>query len=168
MGRMISVIVVMGVSGCGKTSVGSRLADHLGWQFIESDDFHSAEDIRKMSNGIPLNDEDRWPWLKRLNKALKETIAGGQCVVLACSALKDSYRKMLFTGIENGVVVYLKGSYALIHERMQQRAHFMGEDMLASQFDALEEPGNAFVADIRLPAENIVMDIMREFGLSQR
>ena len=157
---MISVITMMGVSGCGKTTIGNLLADQLGWQFIESDDFHSEADIQKMSSGIPLTDADRWPWLERLNSLLREEINHGQQIVLSCSALKRSYRDVLYSGIEDGVYVYLKGSYDLIRERMQQREHFMKSDMLLSQFDALEEPQDAVVIDIRLSEDEIINQIM--------
>jgi carbohydrate kinase (thermoresistant glucokinase family) len=92
---MISVITVMGVSGCGKTTIASKLADRLGWQFIESDDYHSESDIQKMSSGIPLTNADRWPWLECLNTLLRDEINLGQHIVLACSALKQSYRDVL-------------------------------------------------------------------------
>jgi len=162
---MISVITVMGVSGCGKTTIGSALAHRLGWKFIESDEYHSEADIQKMSQGVPLTDEDRWPWLERLNKLLHEEIQDGQRIVLACSALKQSYREILYTGIHDGIYIYLKGSYGLIRKRMQQRKHFMKANMLQSQFDALEEPRNALIFDIRLAEDDIIDQIMRKLML---
>ena len=159
---MISVITVMGVSGCGKTTIGSVLAKQLGWKFIESDDYHSEADIQKMSNGIPLRDADRWPWLERLNELLLEKLDHGQQIVLACSALKQSYRDKLYANIQDGVYVFLKGSYDLIRERMQLREHFMKAEMLQSQFDALEEPQDAMVIDIRLSEDEIIRQIMRK------
>jgi gluconokinase len=159
---MVSVITVMGVSGCGKTTIGSRLANRLGWKFIESDDYHSEADIQKMSGGIPLSDADRWPWLECLNLILREEIHHGRHIVLACSALKQSYREKLYTGIHDGVYVYLKGSYDLIRDRMQQREHFMKADMLQSQFDTLEEPQDAILIDIHLTEHEIIDQIMRK------
>jgi gluconokinase len=159
---MVSVITVMGVSGCGKTTIGSRLANRLGWKFIESDDYHSEADIQKMSGGIPLSDADRWPWLECLNLILREEIDHGRHIVLACSALKQSYREKLYTGINDGVYVYLKGSYDLIRDRMQQREHFMKADMLQSQFDTLEEPQDAILIDIHLTEHEIIDQIMRK------
>jgi carbohydrate kinase (thermoresistant glucokinase family) len=100
---MISVITLMGVSGCGKTTVARELADELGWQFIESDAYHSAADIQKMSSGTPLTDEDRLPWLQSLNHALRSNLKEGKRTVLACSALKEEYREILYTSISSGV-----------------------------------------------------------------
>ena len=156
----------MGVSGCGKTTVGRALADQLEWTFIESDDFHSQSDIRKMTQAIPLTDDDRWPWLQHLNRRIKEAQRRGENVVLACSALKQSYRQLLHQGINNGVFVYLKGSYDVIFERMATRHHFMKNNMLQSQFYDLEKPENALIVDIQQPVEDITQQIMRGFHLA--
>ena len=155
-------VIVMGVSGCGKTTVGKMLAERLDWDFIESDAFHSAEDVRKMSNGIPLTDDDRWPWLERLNAAIKEQQIEGRSCVVACSALKESYRELLCKGVTSCLYVYLKGDYPLIEKRMRQRAHFMKAGMLQSQFDALEEPTDAITIDIRRSPDMIVEAITRQ------
>lgn len=162
---MISVITVMGVSGCGKTTVGLALAERLGWQFIESDDYHTQKDIEKMSAGIPLTDADRWPWLRRLNAALSEALGKGNRVVLACSALKATYRQMLYEGIDGGVYVHLKGPFGMILNRMRQRDHFMKAEMLQSQFDALEDPRDALVVDISQPVSDLVEQIVRALEL---
>lgn len=149
-------VVVMGVSGCGKTTVGQLLADRLGWEFVESDLYHSQEDIRKMSSGIPLSDDDRWPWLKHLNEVIRDAQQREQPVVVACSALKQQYRNLLSSGIEGLIYIYLKGDYELIYSRMKLREHFMEAGMLASQFEILEEPSDALVVDINQPPEKIV------------
>ena len=162
---MVPVITLMGVSGCGKTTVGIALSEYLGWKFIESDDYHSDDDIRKMSAGIPLTDQDRWPWLVKINHALLDAISKGEKVVLACSALKRSYREMLYASIKNGVYVYLKGSYSLIQKRMLAREHFMKAGLLQSQFDALEEPKDAVVIDIRSSVSTIVEQIAKSLQL---
>jgi gluconokinase len=162
---MISVITLMGVSGCGKTTVARELADELGWQFIESDAYHSEADIQKMSSGTPLTDEDRLPWLQSLNHALRSNLKEGKQTVLACSALKKKYRDILYTSINPGVYVFLKGDFGLIWERMQQREHFMRPEMLQSQFDDLEEPSDALTIDIELPVPEIVRRICDAFSL---
>lgn len=157
----------MGVSGCGKTAIGIPLADKLGWEFIESDDYHSQEDIHKMSNNIPLTDADRWPWLKQLHDLIIQKQARGTPVILACSALKGSYREMLREGLMGCEFVYLKGSYDLIWERMCRRQHFMKPSMLQSQFDALEEPENALTVHIIQPVDQVVEQIIDHFHLGK-
>ena len=153
-------IILMGVSGCGKTTIGKALAKRLGWDFIESDDYHSAEDVRKMANGIPLTDADRQPWLRRLHATMVEKLNSGRSCVVACSALKETYREVLREGLGACQFIYLQGDFELIKARMQQRTHFMKAGMLRSQFDALEEPKNALVVDIRKTPEVIVGDII--------
>jgi len=157
----------MGVSGCGKTIIGTTLADKLGWEFIESDSYHSQEDIRKMSNGIPLTDADRWPWLERLHSLLAEKQADGIPVILACSALKESYRQILCEGLRRCEYVYLKGKYDLIWKRMRQREHFMKPAMLQSQFDELEEPIDALTVLISQPVDQIIEKIINHFSLGK-
>ncbi len=149
----------MGVSGSGKTSVGRLLAQDLSVLFIDADDHHPPSNIEKMSQGIPLTDTDREPWLDTLNKIAQEHIHSG-CVI-ACSALKEVYRQRLSAFIESEVRwVYLKGTYEQIYERMQQRQdHFMGARMLKSQFEALEEPENVLTMDIADPPQVIVQKI---------
>lgn len=160
----ISSIIVMGVAGCGKSTVARLLAEELGWDFLDADDFHSAENIAKMKSRIPLSDSDRAPWLSRLNELLISTLKEGRHPVLACSALKESYRTILSRGIDGLQFVYLKGSYDLIRSRISTRqGHYMKPEMLQSQFEALEEPVDALVVDVCLTPEEIVEKIIRTF-----
>ena len=152
----------MGVSGCGKTTIAARLAEKLGWTFIESDSYHSEEHIRKMASGIPLTDIDRQPWLESLHDVLDNLSKKDQSAVMACSALKEKYRQTLTAGLKNVQFIYLKGDYDLIWKRMQERQHYMKPSMLKSQFEALEEPDNALVVDIILPPERIVSEILQQ------
>lgn len=150
------IIVIMGVSGCGKTTIGQQLADRLGWPFFDGDAFHPPANIDKMSRGIPLNDEDRSGWLAAIADRMRELIAVNQSGVFACSALKQKYRDQLQVS-DQVKFVYLRGDYELIWSRMQQRpGHYMKPNMLASQFEALEEPLNALTLDITLPVEQLV------------
>lgn len=158
----VSGFIVMGVSGSGKSSVGKALAEALGWDFFDADDFHPPANIAKMASGIPLNDDDRAPWLAALHDQLAQTLKSGRHPVLACSALKERYRRQLLEGNVGLRVVYLKGSYDLIWSRMSARAgHYMKPEMLQSQFNALEEPADALVVDIAPPAEDIVDSIIK-------
>lgn len=146
------VIVVMGVSGSGKTSVGERVAEVLGIEFLDADAFHSEENRLKMASGAPLDDADRAPWLAALAAAIQERLASGRSAVLACSALKQRYRDALKRGSAQVRFVYLKGSFALLHERVASRVgHYMKVDMLESQFAALEEPTDAVTIDVATP-----------------
>ena len=158
----------MGVSGCGKTAVGKALAKRLGWEFIESDDYHSESDIRKMANNIPLTDEDRIPWLEVQNRILLQKQGDGIPVILASSALKESYRELMCQGLDGCEYVYLKGSYNLIWERMSRRSHFMKPSMLQSQFDTLEEPSDAFTVDILHSVQQIIDQIIDHFHLKDQ
>src|SRR6266498_4262857 len=134
------VIIVFGVSGAGKTTVGDLLARELGWRFIEADDFHPAANIEKMRGGHPLTDEDRWPWLERLRQLIERSLAAGENAVLACSALKRAYRERLRVSDEVKFV-FLRGDYALIEKQLRRRhGHFMSPELLRSQFADLEEP----------------------------
>jgi len=154
--------IVMGVSGCGKSSVGKRLAEHLGWDFYDADDFHPPENVAKMANGIPLDDSDRTPWLAALNELISSSLKAGQPGVLACSALKERYRQRLMNGNEGVQIVYLKGSYDLIWSRMEKRTdHYMKPHMLKSQFETLEEPANALTIDISMSVDDIVQEILK-------
>lgn len=142
-------IIVMGVSGSGKTSVGKLLAEQLGWEFFDADDFHPPENVAKMANGIPLSDSDRAPWLALLNKSISASLKANRPGVLACSALKEWYRQQLMDGNAGVQIVYLKGSYDLIWSRMEKRTNrYMKPHMLKSQFDTLEEPSDALTTNI--------------------
>ena len=152
------IVLLMGVSGVGKTTLGEALARSLGWRFIDADDYHPPENVAKMKAGTPLDDADRWPWLARLNKVLKEE----QNAVLACSALKASYRERLAQGIERFITVYLDGDFALINERMKGRRHrYMPAALLESQFAALEPPADAIRVDVAAEASSCVALIRR-------
>lgn len=158
-------IILMGVSGSGKTVVGKALAQKLGWDFYDADDFHPPENIAKMTRGIPLDDTDRALWLVRLAALALATLEQERSAVLACSALKENYRQRLAGDSKNVKFVYLKGSYALIYARLSERKnHYMKADLLQSQFAALEEPLNALTVDISLPVDEIVKTIVRELS----
>jgi gluconokinase len=134
------IVIVFGVAGAGKTTVGELLAQDLRWRFIEADDFHPAANIEKMHNGHALTDDDRWPWLKRLREQIQQSIAAGENAVLACSALKRGYRDCLRV-TDEVKFVFLRGDYALVEKQLRsRRRHFMNPELLQSQFDALEEP----------------------------
>jgi gluconokinase len=149
----------MGVTGAGKTTVGGLLARELGWKFADADSFHSAVNKEKMARGIALDDADRAPWLAAMRTAILEWSAQGQNVVLACSALKRSYRETLAIGPEVKFV-YLKGSYEVIYQRLLSRhGHFATETILRSQFETLEEPSDAIVVDVAKAPEDIVAEI---------
>jgi gluconokinase len=151
----------MGVSGCGKTTIGKALAMKLGWDFYDADDFHMSENIVKMSSGIPLVDDDRSPWLVSLHALISTCLKENKHGVLACSALKERYRQMLLTGNKGVLIVYLKGDYDLIWARMVARpGHYMKPEMLKSQFDALDEPTNGLVVDVSLSVDEIVTYIL--------
>ena len=156
----------MGVTGAGKTTIGTMLAAQLNWQFADADTFHPPANIQKMSRGVPLNDTDRAPWLAAMRKAILEWIAAGKNVILACSALKRAYRDELRPSPEVKIV-YMKGSYALFAERIRQRhGHFAGEGILAGQFADLEEPVDAIMVDAAKSPEEIVAEIRKQLGLS--
>jgi gluconokinase len=160
------VVIVMGVTGAGKTTVGRLLAEQSGWEFADADDFHPPANVEKMRNGIPLDDDDRKPWLERLRKSITDWIAEGRNVVLACSALKRSYRQELDVGPQVHFV-YLKGSAEQIAERLRSRqGHFAGEQILAGQFADLEEPENALTIEIASTPEQIVDQIRKKLGLA--
>src|SRR6266576_1122012 len=134
------VVIIFGVSGAGKTTIGQLLAQELGWRFYEADDFHSSANVEKMRRGVPLTDQDRWPWLESLRELIKRCVATGEDAVLACSALKEAYRRYLQVNTEVKLV-FLRGEYALIAEQLRRRrGHFMNPELLQSQFADLEEP----------------------------
>jgi len=142
-------VIMMGVSGSGKSLIGKTIANRLNCPFYEGDDYHPKTNVEKMANGIPLNDEDRAGWLAMLADIIHAGLIKGQSGVIACSALKEKYRQVLRVNSEKVKFVYLKGSYKLILARMKNRkGHYMKPGMLNSQFDILEEPTNALIVDI--------------------
>ncbi len=154
--------ILMGVSGCGKTAVGKALAQKLGWDFYDADDFHPPENVSKMASGIPLDDSDRAPWLDSLHDLISSSLKAGKPGVLACSALKERYRQQLIDGNDGVQLVYLKGSYDLIWSRMiARKEHYMKPHMLQSQFATLEEPANALTVDVSLSVNEVVQEIFR-------
>ncbi len=157
------IVVVMGVSGCGKSTVGQKIAERLGCAFRDGDEFHSDANRAKMHAGIPLNDDDRKPWLEAIRAYMDETTSGGGSLVVACSALKQRYRDVLRGSADNAEFVYLKGSFDLLQSRLSARKdHFFNPNLLRSQFDALEEPTDAIIVDIALPPEEIVSEAVKQ------
>lgn len=147
----------MGVSGSGKTTIGRALALETGWTYRDADDYHPAANVEKMAAGTPLQDEDRWPWLDKLNLLLQQQ----DDAVLGCSALKESYRKRLSAGLDDLHIVYLRGSFELLSKRAAERKHrFMPASLLKSQFDALEPPARAIEIDVAQPVEACVKQIL--------
>jgi len=162
----MTVLVMMGVSGSGKTTVAKGVADRLGWQILEGDKLHPPANIAKMSAGTPLTDEDRWPWLHAIAAAIDDWRANGVSGVVACSALKRAYRDILIGPRPDVVLVYLQGSHDLIATRMAARhGHFMPPGLLDSQFATLEEPSEAerpIVASIARPPDAIITTIIEK------
>lgn len=155
------ILIVMGVSGSGKTTVGRQLAARLGYGFSDADDFHSAANKAKMVAGIPLSDADREPWLQAMSVAIEEWQRTSPGQVLACSALKDRYRQILGDFDSDRKFIYLKGSFELMLERLRHRTgHFFNPALLQSQFEALEEPRDAFVVDAARPVAAQVEEIL--------
>ncbi|MGA2299547.1 MAG: MFS transporter [Candidatus Acidiferrum sp.] len=160
------ILLIMGVAGSGKSTVGSQLAVQLGWTSLDADDFHSPENKAKMRRGIHLTEDDRIPWLQAMHAELVRLDGQKENAVLACSALKKSYREILAAGLDLRVV-YLKGSYEVIQQRIQERhAHFAGTSILADQFAMLEEPGDALDLDVTLSAKELVAKMLAHYGLS--
>lgn len=156
------IVIVMGVTGSGKTTVGKILAERLRSEFADADDFHSAANKDKMHRGIPLTDADRMPWLASMHEYLFKAYTENRGVVLGCSALKRSYRQTLREKLAVKVV-YLKGSYQVIDEHLRARTgHFADDKILAAQFAGLEEPTDAIVVDVRLEPEQIVDEICKQ------
>lgn len=152
--RRLAPIIVMGVSGCGKTTVGRALAERLNATFLDADDFHPAGNVLKMQAGTALTDEDRAPWLSLLNADLRARSEQGESVVLACSALKANYRGAISAGLPPLHWVFLDGSFEMIAARLRERAnHYMPESLLRSQFDTLERPDNALCISMELSPE---------------
>ncbi|HIG43718.1 MAG: gluconokinase [bacterium] len=155
------VIVLFGVSGCGKSTIGKQLAEQLNWQFIDADDYHPEQNIEKMRQGLPLSDEDRVPWLTRLRNLIANNNQQGKHTVLACSALKQSYRELLGVDQKRIFSVLLEGSFELIQARLATRTHaFMNDNLLRSQFSSLEPAKNGLVVSIQLSREIICETIV--------
>jgi len=164
-----AVIVIMGVSGSGKTTIANELARQLGWEFEDADWFHPAANVEKMHSGVPLTDEDRLPWLRAIARWIDETRGAGRHGVVTCSALKRRYRAILIGDRADVRLVYLKGDASLIARRIATRhEHFMPASLLASQFEALEEPGpdeHPIIVSIEPSPREIVARIIAELGL---
>lgn len=162
------VIVIMGVAGAGKSTVGGALAESLRWRFIDGDDFHTAQNMSRMRGGIALSDSERAPWLARLRGEIGSVLARGESAVVACSALKERYREALVPpAAENAVsFVYLDADEELLRQRLQRReGHFAGESLLASQLDTLEEPSNALRVDAARAPDALVAAIRSAYRL---
>ena len=164
------ILIVMGVSGAGKTLIGELLAQRLGCSFVDGDEFHSASNKQKMAQGIPLTDEDRWPWLAAIRAAIEAKVRAGQSLIVGCSSLKRVYRDVLRGGAQgdgNVRFVYLKGSFEVLHERLATRGrHFFNPALLQSQLDTLEEPSEdeAITVSIELSPDEIVDEVVSNLG----
>lgn len=159
------VVLLMGVSGSGKTTVGLKLAAELGWSFRDADDFHPAENVAKMSAGSPLTDSDRAPWLTAIRQHIEAALNRGESAIVTCSALKEAYRTAAIPDAKRVKLVHLAGDFNLILGRMEKRAHFMKPEMLQSQFSTLEAPAQAFTVDIAKTPEQIVAEIRQQIGV---
>jgi len=168
-GKLPCALLVMGVSGSGKSTIADQLAERLSWRYEDGDRFHPASNVAKMSAGQPLTDEDRWPWLQAIADEIDRVCTAGQHAVIACSALKRAYRHVLVHGRSDVRVIFLKGTQELIARRLAQRkGHFMPPGLLDSQFRTLEPPGadeNPITVSIDASVETIVDDIVRRLGL---
>jgi carbohydrate kinase (thermoresistant glucokinase family) len=158
----------MGVSGSGKTTLGTALAEQLGWVFADADDYHPAANRAKMSQGEPLNDADREPWLLRLRELLDQHLQEKKPMVLACSVLKERYRQILTENLTGIQVVFLSGSREVLAQRMQAREHFMPISLLDSQLATLEPPTKAIQIDIEQPLEDSLRQVLKQINLNQR
>lgn len=163
------IVIVFGVSGAGKTTVGKLLAQQLGWNFIEADDFHPKKNVEKMRSGGALTDDDRWPWLQRLRDEIGRSLAAAKSAVLACSALKRKYRDVLRVN-SDVKFVFLRGDYPLVADQLgHRRGHFMNPDLLRSQFDDLEKPEpdeNVLTIELGGNPQQIVQQIKTKLHLA--
>lgn len=161
------VILLMGTTGAGKTTVGKILAVRLCWTFLDADDFHPPANIEKMHHGIPLSDADRLPWLEKIHAELLRRTQSGENIVLACSALKQSYRDLLSSEVDVRIV-YLRGTYDVMRQRIESRhGHFAGEGILAGQFADLEEPRDALVLDVSRSPQQLAAEVIASLHLSE-
>lgn len=159
------IVILMGVSGSGKTTIGHLLAGRLGWPFFDGDDFHPPANLNKMAAGIPLDDADREGWLSQLAELIQSHLAENRSMLLACSALKKSYRRRLRLDPRRVRFIYLKGDYDLIQSRMLERTgHYMKPAMLTSQFADLQEPADALVVGIAQPLDESVEQILADLA----
>jgi gluconokinase len=160
------VILLMGTTGAGKSTVGKLLSARLGWTFLDADDLHPQSNIEKMKHGIPLTDADRIPWLEKIHAELLSLAQQGKSVVLACSALKQRYRDQLSAGIDMRTV-YLRGSYEVMRQHIASRhGHFAGESILAGQFADLEEPQDALILDVSRTPQELCDEVIHRLHLS--
>ena len=157
--------MIMGVAGVGKTVVGRMAADRLKWDFVDGDDYHPEANVRKMSCGVALTDDDRVHWLETLQALMRRRLDEGRSTVIACSALKAAYRRILTTGNEGVVTVYLKAPHDVVQDRIQERtAHFFNAALLRSQFEALEEPTSGIIIDATQPLNEVVDDVVESLS----
>jgi len=160
------IVLITGVAGSGKTTIGRRLATELGWSYHEADDFHSAANKAKMASGVPLDDTDRAPWLAAIHAAMADCVRRGESAVFTCSALKESYRRVLADGLPALKLVFLTGARALLEQRLQARpGHYMKAGMLDSQLAILEPPADALTLEVRQTPAALVADIRRALAL---
>jgi carbohydrate kinase (thermoresistant glucokinase family) len=160
------VLVIMGVTGAGKTTVGEKLASELGWRFHDADDFHPPANKVKMNAGVPLTDEDRWPWLRALRSVIEQALADGAHAVVTCSALKQAYRDVLAGGLEGVRFVHLTGDPGVVAARLAGRhGHFMNPALLDSQIATLEPPAGALEVDVSLTPDEQVRAIREAIGV---